>query len=134
MLYVPPILWSKERVEPKKLPTCCFIHTESNTVLLVRHKRRYAFRLRVRLQPWLTSRKPVSATRAVKIARGIKIFMSVIISQPSDNTSFVVVCVTFCNSFHKGRIYIISIAQFIVFKKLHIAIQQSFIFFRLKII
>ena len=72
MLYVPPILWSKERVEPKKLPTCCFIHTESNTVLLVRHKRRYAFRLRVRLQPWLTSRKPVSATRAVKIARGIK--------------------------------------------------------------
>ena len=29
MDYLHPILWRKERGAPKKLPTSCFVHTES---------------------------------------------------------------------------------------------------------
>ena len=31
MHYLHPILWRKERGAPKKLPTSCSVHTESNT-------------------------------------------------------------------------------------------------------
>ena len=99
-----------------KLSTYCFVHTEYILDFLCArccHRLRYAvlcFALAYRtiVRPKIRNIHLCSITRAVKIAYGgwakhqhIEVF--VIITQPSNTISLVVVHIIFCNSLRKGR-------------------------------